>query len=795
MRQRIVFTPACANLPRMRHSFAFHAPGVAGAALLLCCGASDSGFAASVLPSPPAGGYTNSVNFDFSRKVFDFFYQGVDGSLKYEYTATSLGGTFNRLTCTVNSNYTFLPSNVGGLSLWTGTNEVVPWGSGVTFTLLNAQAVAGNALQTQWQMSYGTNALTYTYLFQISARTLAVRITTQSGTAAAVYLDRCENAQAPVVVHVPYLTTMNVLYGGGVFASMFFDWESTGAATLYPLDSVFSGTSVYYAQTATYAARSDGSRNPVNETIYLTVSPSLSDVLPNVTNPVSPLRQTSAKYLVFDNWESPFSSVSNQVQALHQANITNLWVLVHNWQHGGYDNQYPNVLPANPSFGGDAALKGLSQTLGSSGYLFGLHENYVDFYTNAAAWNPAAIALNSDGSRKQAWYNSGTGQQSYEMKPSLAAGYLTNFASQIHSNYATTASFLDVHSAVNPSDKVDYDAAVTNSAMFSGTLSAYRALAGMLRAIHNGPVSGEGNHHFLEVGYFDDVEAQLDSGGSAASAHASKLPLLVDFDLLKLHSKATVHGVGYYERFYSDSNNAPQFLSFTQHAVLGYMATELAYGHAGFIPTPGRLYDYVAAAKLEQQHLLPAQSLYATASPLSIVYHDSVSNDEVSASDYIRRYPATFANQTNDQFMAQVRVTYSNGVVVCVNRHQTRQWQVTLGQAGGYFNFNALFNGVAVHGTGLTNLTSYLLPPTNGWVLFAPVPPRITGLSLSNLTVSLAVTNLLPGFSHRVERTTNLANTNWELLDTFVPASVQTNWLEVIDTTLNQAFFRVTRFW
>ena len=776
----------------MRHSFV--APVVAGATLLLCCGAGALGFAASVQPSPPPGSYTNTVSFDFSRKVFDFFYQGADGTLKYEYTAAGLGGTFNRLTCTVNSNYTFLPSNVGGLSLWNGTNEVVPWGAGVSFTLLNAQTAAGNALQTQWRMSSGTNALLYTYLFQLSGRTLAVRVTTQSGTAAAVYLDRCENALAPIVIHVPYLTTMNVLYSGGVFASMFFDWESTGAATLYPLDAVFSPTSVYYGQTATYAARSDGSRNPVNETIYLTVSPSLSDVLPNVTNPVSPLRPTSAKYLVFDNWESPFSSISNQVQALHQAGVTNLWVLIHNWQHGGYDNQYPNVLPANPSFGGDAALKNLSQTLGTNGYLFGLHENYVDFYTNAAAWTPAAIALNSDGSRKQAWYNPGTGQQSYEMKPSLAAGYLTNFADQIHSNYATTASFLDVHSAVNPSDKVDYDAAVTNSGMFSSTLSAYRALAGLLRSIHNGPVSGEGNHHFLEVGYFDDVEAQLDSGGAAAAAHAAKLPLLLDFDLLKLHSKATVHGVGYYERFYSDSNNAPQFLTFTQPAVLGYMATELAYGHAGFIPSPGRVYDYVAAAKLEQQHLLPAQALYAGASPLSIVYHDSATNDEVSASDYIRRYPGTFASQTNDQFMAQVRVTYSNGVVVCVNRHPTRQWQVTVGQAGGYFNFNALFNGVAVHGTGVTNITSYLLPPTNGWVLFAPAPPRITGLSLSNLTVSLAVTNLLPGFSHGVERATSFPATNWDLLDTFVPTNVQADRLEALDPSLRQAFFRVIRF-
>jgi|CZKM01.1.fsa_nt_gi hypothetical protein len=762
----------------------------------MCSGLPDFIFAASVQPSPPAGSYTNTVSFDFTRKVFDFFYRGTDGTLNYEYApGASLGGTFNQLTCTVNSNYTFQPSNVGGLSLWTGTSYAVPWGPGIAFTLLNAQPIGSNVLQTQWKMTSGTSTLTYTYQFQMSARTLGIQVAVQSGMAGAVYLDRCEGAANPVVIHVPYLTTMNVLYSGGVFASMYFDWENTSAATIYPSDSVFSTTSVYYAQTANYSSRSDGTRNTVNETIYLTVSPSLTDVLPNVMNPISPAKNVSASYLVFDNWQSPFSTINTEVQALHRAGISNLWVLVHNWQNGGYDNKYPNVLPANPSLGGDVALNALSLTIRTNGYLFGLHENYVDFYTNAAAWDPAAISINSDGSPKQAWYNSGTGLQSYEMKPTLAASYLTNFATQIHNTYTTTASFLDVHSAVNPSDKVDYDAAATNSAMFRETLNRYRALAGLLRSIHHGPVSGEGHHHLFDVGYFDDMEAQLNSGGNDPSAQASKLPLLVDFDLLKLHDKALVHGVGYYERFYSDQNDAPQYLSFPQSAVLEYMTTELAYGHGGFIPTPDRVYDYVAAAKLEQRHILPAQALYANATPVSILYHDSSSNDEVTASDYIRRYPTTFGTQTNDHFLSQVRVTYNNGVIVCINRHPARQWQTQLGQPGGYFNFNAVMNGTNVQWVGQTNLTSYLLPQTNGWVVFAPAPPGISSITQTNGTMSLGVTNLLPGFSHHVERALALPPTNWDIVDTFVSSNVQTNWVQSISTSSPQAFYRVVRFW
>jgi hypothetical protein len=763
---------------------------------LMFCGWSDFAFPASVQPSPPPGGYTNTVNFDFSRNIFDFFYQGADGTLKYEYApGANLGGTFNPLTCTVNGTNRFQPSNVGGLSIWTGANEAVPWMPGVAFTLLNAQTNGSNTLQTLWKMTYGANALTYTFGFQISARTLIIQTAVQNGVAAAVYLDRCEGVANPVIIHVPYLTTMNVLYGTGVFASIYFDWETTSAATIYALDWVFSPTSVYYGEAAIYAPRTDGTRNRVNETIYLTVSPSFADVLPNVTNPISPYKSLSANYLVFDNWQAPFSTVNTQVETLYSAGISNLWVLVHDWQNGGYDNKYPNVVPANPSLGGDAALTNLSRTIRTSGYLFGLHENYVDFYTNAAAWSPAAIALNSDGSRKQAWFNPDTGMQSYQMKPTLAADYLTNFAPQIHSNYATTASFLDVHSAINPSDKVDYDAATTNAAMFRETLTRYRALAGLLRDIHQGPVSGEGHHHFFNVGYFDDIEAQLNSGGYDPSAQASRLPLLVDFDLLKLHDKAAVHGVGYYERFYSDTNDTQVVQAFPQSAVLEYMATELAYGHAGFIPTPDRLYDYVAAAKLEQRHIFPAQALYANATPVSILYHDSSNNDEVTVSDYIRRYPTTFGSQTNDHYLSQVRVTYNNGVVLCINRHPTRSWQVQLGQPGGCFNFNAVLNGTNVQWVGQTNLTSYLLPHVNGWVVFAPAPPKISSITQSNITVSLKLTNLLPGFSHYIERAFNLPPTNWDIVDTFVSSDVQTNWVQPITNSLPQAFYRVVRFW
>jgi len=684
----------------------------------------------------PATDFTNTVSFDFTNNIFNFVYQGSDGTLAYRYAPGSgiysENGSFNPLTCTVDGGNAFQPSYWGGLSMMTPEGvEIYPWGPGVWATLLQAQAV-GDTLQTQWEMKCAINgvnySLIYTYQFQMTGRTLTIQVTTPNGASGGVYLDRCENAASPVILCVPCLTLMNVLYANGMFCSMYFDWENTGASTLQPLHSVYSASSVYYAQQAKYLPRTDGTRGNVNETIYLTVSPSLTDVLPNMPNPQSPYKAVMANHLVFDDWEWPFASVNTHVRSLARAGVSNLWVIVHNWQNGGYDDFYPDVLPANPLLGGSNGLMQVSQTASASGSLFALHENYRDFYPDAAEWNPGNCALNSDGSLKPSWFNPNAQNgpiQSREMKPTLAANYLTEFAPQIHNDYQTTASFLDGCSSINPSDAVDYDANTPGAGTFSETLSQYRNLYGLLRAAHGGPVSGEGCNHLLSLGYIDDVEAEIDSGGLglAPATTGQWLPLLVDFDLLKLHNLTVTHGVGYYERFFADTNHDLQYSNYPVYpksAVLEYIATELAYGHGGYIPTPGRLTDYVATAQLEKRHVLPAQALYANAMPVSILYHDSFRNDEVSASDYIRRYPMAFANQSDAHYMSQVRVTYDNGVVVCVNRHPSRQWRVQLGQAGGWFDYNAVITGKSVQWVGRTKITSYLLPATNGWVVFAP---------------------------------------------------------------------------
>ncbi len=519
----------------------------------------NESFAQITSPKPtlPSNTFSNSVVFDLKQKRFDFHYVGDDGLLKYEYRP-DYGGSFHALHCVVNDSYKFRPSCFGGMSMVFNDTVIYPWSSGVQYILVDVETSV-DTLITRWQMKYESNTLNYTYRIHIAGRTLVIEAAAEDSISQCFFLDRAEETKDPVIIYVPYLTLFNLLFTDDIFISLFFDWEKTNASEIQPLADYFSNTSAYFAQTAYYNPNTAGHRRKVKETIYLTVSPSLQDVLPNVPNPTSPYKNISADHLVFDLWYDSFSSSQQYIKLLQNAGLKDIWVIYHKWQNGGYDNKYPDVMPANSFYGGDTGLQSLSQTAKDAGYLFALHENYIDFYPNAPSWNPDHISLNSDGSMKKSWFNSYTGIQSFQIKPSLAEQYLNNYSPVIHSTYSTTASFLDIHSSVSPSYAVDYDDNAPSGGSFLEVLQHYRNIPERLRQFHNGPVSGEGYMHFLSVGYYDDIEAQINIGKYGNRTQGQWLPLFVDFDLLKLHDKMVSHGVGYYERFFQ-MKQANQFI-------------------------------------------------------------------------------------------------------------------------------------------------------------------------------------------------------------------------------------------
>ncbi|MHB8524326.1 MAG: DUF5696 domain-containing protein [Limisphaerales bacterium] len=71
------------------------------------------------------------------------------------------------------------------------------------------------------------------------------------------------------------------------------------------------------------------------------------------------------------------------------------------WIHRGYDNQHPDILPAAPECGGDAALADCARRVSRLGYPFCLHDNYQDIYRDSPSWSEDLIMRNPKGELMQ----------------------------------------------------------------------------------------------------------------------------------------------------------------------------------------------------------------------------------------------------------------------------------------------------------------------------------------------------------------------------------------------------------
>lgn len=68
------------------------------------------------------------------------------------------------------------------------------------------------------------------------------------------------------------------------------------------------------------------------------------------------------------------------------------------WIRRGYDNQHPDILPAAPECGGNAALTEASRRIRACGYLLGFHDDYQDIYRDSPSWKESLIEKRLDGS-------------------------------------------------------------------------------------------------------------------------------------------------------------------------------------------------------------------------------------------------------------------------------------------------------------------------------------------------------------------------------------------------------------
>jgi hypothetical protein len=77
--------------------------------------------------------------------------------------------------------------------------------------------------------------------------------------------------------------------------------------------------------------------------------------------------------------------------------LKNAIVHVDGWGKFGYDSVHPETLPPCPDAGGPGGLKDFREKMRDAGWLFGLHDQYIDIYADAPSYDPARFMIKENG--------------------------------------------------------------------------------------------------------------------------------------------------------------------------------------------------------------------------------------------------------------------------------------------------------------------------------------------------------------------------------------------------------------
>lgn len=87
-----------------------------------------------------------------------------------------------------------------------------------------------------------------------------------------------------------------------------------------------------------------------------------------------------------NNHLTSFSTRLEEMKSYKAMGMDHLYLHLDGWGVA-YDNQHPDVMPINPKAGGPQAMKSLVDGLHDLGYMFGVHDQYRDYYYNAPSYN------------------------------------------------------------------------------------------------------------------------------------------------------------------------------------------------------------------------------------------------------------------------------------------------------------------------------------------------------------------------------------------------------------------------
>ncbi|MCL2120265.1 MAG: hypothetical protein FWH27_17755, partial [Planctomycetaceae bacterium] len=501
-----------------------------------------------------------------------------------------------------------------------------------------------------WRYTFADKECIAKWTFRNWNNSLVVDVEAKGGLVRGVYLGKFQSITAqekPVTIPVPYLTGN---WTNRPLVTMIPDNADEGREPVFHLAMIdhtrSNGSELFFGENGggvRYLPKTDGTYNDCFERIFVTVSPTFAEVLPNIPNPVSPWRHVTALRVWYPFGASNREQNWQYWQNIHRHGIRQMIINDHEtgWRDGGESFTFRTYTA--PGRGGDESQLEYTQRLHSLGFHYGPYNNYTDYAPVNEFWNEDWVTRLSNGQWRSAW------ARCYNPKPQRAVEAEQKIAEIVQNKFHFNTAYCDVHTAVEPWAYVDYDARVPGAGTFAATFYAYGEIMLHQKQTWGGPVYSEGNNHWYYCGLTDGNYAQ----DQAYFKSNPEWPWLVDFDLLKLHPLGNHFGMGSPDMFYSpEENRKPD-------AIDRFIAATLAFGHTGFL-TPYGMHNAVKGYFLVQA----IAERIGTQNVSQIRYADE--NGNLLTTEQ--------ALESGAYKLNRIEVTYDDGFVIRVNGNRTRDW-------------------------------------------------------------------------------------------------------------------------
>lgn len=589
----------------------------------------------TILPSVSDAPVKNSLVKEGASYIFTA--KSTKETISYIYTPKT--GTLSDLNVMANRR-SFIPCADAGL---------ISNGKQLSARLISTVMPDKTSLITEWLTS---NGIKYELALGIKGKSIICDWKSEDARITELSLGHASMLKDYKLFNVPYLTMgigayPAILWNQGIYCFTMLDWYNTNASEFYPRSERLTDSTAAYNGGARYLNLTDGSRNRLRERQFITVSGNFEDVLPSIPNPPSPFTKVTGSNLYchvggisldrFKNWLT-------QWKLYKEYGIDHVRLSQHEdgWSDGDQVGQGPQeftmTLDAAPEIG-DTQLIEYCKGVRDLGWLNGLYSNYTDYSMLGKSWDERNVTKAPNGEWRRVW------PPCFNIKPLKAADMEAYFAPRIADKFGTNTVYCDVHTCVPPWYNVDYEAGTPGAGMLSTTFKAYGTLMMNERKAYGGPVFSEGTSHWFYAGLNDGNYAQM------GLPQPSTQPLLLDFDLRKIHplqaNIAMLPGWEWDKGYYH------------------MMATQIAYGHIGFLPPTGNDVSYMASGYYLMQQL---QGRYNQV-PVEKILYRAADGKMLEISEAL----PVGANLEN-----QVYIKYKNGLEVYVNRNGTKHWQMNI---------------------------------------------------------------------------------------------------------------------